>query len=56
VRTSNDAADQLQHNARKAIDALLRADCPDMIQIEQETAFRHQLRAMTLIRPPYLMH
>ena len=56
VRTSNDAADLSQQDARKAIDALLRGDCPDAIQIEQESAFRNQLRAMALMRAPSVMH
>lgn len=56
VRTSNDAADLPQQDARKAIDALLRDDSLEAIQIEQEFAFRHQLRAMALMRPPSVMH
>ena len=56
VRTSDDAADLPQQDARKAIDGLLRSDCPDAIQIEQEIAFRHQLRAMALMRAPSVMH
>ncbi|ANI79593.1 hypothetical protein EP837_03207 [Sphingobium sp. EP60837] len=56
VRTSDDAANLPQQDARKAIDALLRGDCPDAIQIEQEIAFRHQLRALALMRAPSVMH
>jgi hypothetical protein len=56
VRTSNDAAALSQHDARKVIDALLRDDCPDAIQIDQEIAFRHRLRAMALMRAPSVMH
>lgn len=56
VRTSNDAADLSQREARKALDALFRDDCPETIHVTQELALRHHARALAAMRAPSFMH